>query len=211
MEGKININIDAALQLAKERKAKDVISSAMNAFKITKKNYLQRGILIVIILIIATVVGYTRETVNIFSESCETILNVVVAMFGTVFTGYSFFQALISEELLVRMVNDTTKDCKGDEKSKLQETNETFIECMMLELFTILISLLLKIIISCVNPEFLLFNQMWKNTTMASILIFVYFYIVAIVLWEIKSFIFNVFQLFNIYAGVKIVGIVKKE
>ena len=50
MEGKININIDAALQLAKERKAKDVISSAMNAFKITKKNYLQRGILIVIIL-----------------------------------------------------------------------------------------------------------------------------------------------------------------
>ena len=37
MEGKININIDAALQLAKERKAKDVISSAMNAFKITKK------------------------------------------------------------------------------------------------------------------------------------------------------------------------------
>lgn len=72
MEGKININIDAALQLAKERKAKDVISSAMNAFKITKKNYLQRGILIVIILIIATVVGYTRETVNIFSESCET-------------------------------------------------------------------------------------------------------------------------------------------
>ena len=151
------------------------------------------------------------ETVNIFSESCETILNVVVAMFGTVFTGYSFFQALISEELLVRMVNDTTKDCKGDEKSKLQETNETFIECMMLELFTILISLLLKIIISCVNPEFLLFNQMWKNNTMASILIFVYFYIVAIVLWEIKSFIFNVFQLFNIYAGVKIVGIVKKE
>ena len=105
MEGKININIDAALQLAKERKAKDVISSAMNAFKITKKNYLQRGILIVIILIIATVVGYTRETVNIFSESCETILNVVVAMFGTVFTGYSFFQALISEELLVRMVS----------------------------------------------------------------------------------------------------------
>lgn len=43
MEGKININIDAALQLAKERKAKDVISSAMNAFKITKKIIFKEG------------------------------------------------------------------------------------------------------------------------------------------------------------------------
>ena len=42
-------------------------------------------------------------------------------------------------------------------------------------------------------------------------LIYIYFSIIAIVLWEIKSFIFNVFQLFNAYAGNKVVEAIRQN
>lgn len=209
MKGEIDISV--IQRLVTPKSSKKIIFSALKVFKITRKNFRERTILLIFAFIPAVFVGVTSGTQAALSDATQTILDVVLAMFGIVFTGYSFFQALINQELLIRMVENTTKNEKGEEISKLQETNESFVECMILVLFSILLSLLLKIIASCIDEKFNLFNQVWKNDVLAVILIYIYFSIIAIVLWEIKSFIFNVFQLFSAYAGTEVLEIIKRN
>lgn len=198
-------------RLLKPKSSKKIISSSFKLFKFTKKNRRERIILLFCAFIPAALVGASVNTVEVFVEAIQTILDVVLAIFGIVFTGYSFFQALINDELLIRMIDDTVNNEDGEEISKLQETNELFVKCMMLELFSILLSLTLKIVVSCIDKNFSLFNQVWKNNMLAISLIYIYFSIIAIVLWEIKSFIFNVFQLFNAYAGNKVVEAIRQN
>lgn len=197
--------------LIKPKSSKKIVFSSFELFKITKKNLRERIILLFLVFVLAAFVGGSVNTAEVFTEAIQTILDVILAIFGIVFTGYSFFQALINDELLIRMIEDTVKNEEGEEISKLQETNELFVKCMMLELFSVLLSLMLKIVISCIDEKFSLFNQVWQNNLLAIILIYIYFSIIAIVLWETKSFIFNVFQLFNAYAGNKVVEAIKQN
>ena len=110
------------------------------------------------------------------------------------------------------MEKERTKvEALEEEKSKLQETNETFVKCMLLNIVAIIVSLLLRIIISCIPEDFVVFKKLEYNNITAAFLISLYFYFIITIIWEVKSFVFNIFQLFNAYAGTRVLKIFEDD
>ena len=52
--------------------------------------------------ILSSCVAISEETVNIFVDIVENINDVILALFGIIFTGYALFQALIGKEMFTK-------------------------------------------------------------------------------------------------------------
>lgn len=201
---KAEIDIDVIMRLLKPQSSNKLIKKSLEVFKTSKDSRKKQICLYVISIMVATFVGISKETVSVMVDTTQAVLDVMLGLFGIVFTGYAFFQALINKELLIRMVINVSNYDKEGAKSKLQETNESFVECMMLNLIAIIVSLLLKIIINSMPEDFIFFSKLEVNNIVATFFISLYFYFILIIIWEVKSFVFNVFQLFNMHAGTRV-------
>lgn len=208
---KAEIKIEVLLKLLKNQSSTRLIVNSLKIFKPTKRTFKRQLILYVISVFVSIFVGASYDTKSIMVDTVQTILDIILALFGIIFTGYAFFQALINDELLIRLMKNTSKDGDDEEKSKLQETNEEFIHCMMLNILIILLSFLLKIVVNSIPDDFVIFDKLIYNNICATVLISIYIYIVISVVWEVKSFIFNLFQLFNVYAGTRVLEIYDKN
>lgn len=176
------------------------------ALKVLKPNQKEKKKYVGIIMacgLLSICVAFSPNTVDIFFEVVQNINDIIVAMFGIIFTGYALFQALIGKEMLRRMVNSTIGSGKK-EKSKLQEANELFAEVMILNFICVIGNIVLIIIGKCIPVDNVVFKAMWLNNSLAAFGIGVYFYIIALTLLEIKSFIYNIFQWFNFHAGTRL-------
>ena len=172
-----------------------------------KKEYIRT---IILCGILSSCVAISKDTVNIFVDIVQNINDVILALFGIIFTGYALFQALIGKEMLRRMINTTVGTGK-EEKSKLQEANELFAEVMTLDFICVIINLALTIIGKCIPANVTLFKTMWLNNLLAGIGIWFYFYVIALTLLEVKSFIYNMFQWFNFHAGTRLIEFMNQE
>ena len=186
---KAEIDIDIILKLLEKQSSKKIIFNSLKVFKVSKKKYKNQICIYLISLMVAIFVGISYETKSIMVDSIQTMLDIMLGLFGIVFTGYAFFQALINRELLIRMVTTITEKNNTNMKSMLQETNESFVGCMMLNLLAVIVSMLLKVIVSSISDDFLLFENLSTNNTVAALFISIYFYFILIIVWEVKSFI----------------------
>lgn len=155
-------------------------------------------------------ISFSPNTVKLFINGVQIINDVTLALFGITFTGYALFQALVGKEMLKKMLSNTTND-KKDEKSKLQESNELFVETMMLQLICVVTNLFILIVGECIPENFGLFEKLLWNNVIAGIGIEIYFYVSATTIIEMKSFIYNIFQLFNLHAGTRAVEILREK
>ena len=136
--------------------------------------------------------------------------DIALALFGIVFTGYALFQALIGKEMLVRMINSTALIDK-EQKSKLQESNELFAKTMMMQFLCIVVSVLLLLVLLSIPENYNLFEDIFLNEIIAWCGICVFFYISFVTLLEVKSFIFNIFELFNFHAATRVLELFKED
>ena len=190
-------------QLMKGKKSSEIIRSSFLQLKPTKETYRSFIFILIISLIPAGLIGFSSETIHMTKSAMEAVIGVILALLGIMFTGYAFFQALINDSLLVWMLGDAK--CKS--KSMLQETNEYFAEVMMLEGISIFVSLFFIISLGCLPSDWSLPSITKMNNLIASSLIWLYFAFNFLVVWEVKSFIFNLFQLFNAHAAAKALAI----
>jgi hypothetical protein len=199
------------LQMLKTETSERRLVKAFSIYKLNSSNIFARILTAIIFIAPSLLIGF-QNTVQIMSETLEIVMNVLLALFGVVFTGYVFLQALFNAELVKLLIESVDID-KHDkvEKSKLQETNEKFLSLMMLFLVAIFISFLLRIIILGIPESYLLFPSIIANEIIAVLLIEAYFYFIGVILWNMVSFIFNLFQLFNMYAVSKYVKAMEQE
>ena len=182
---KAEIKIEVLLKLLKNQSSTRLIVNFLKILKPTKRTLKRQLILYVISVFVSIFVGASYDTKSIMVDTVQTILDIILALFGIIFTGYAFFQALINDELLIRLMKNTSKDGDDEEKSKLQETNEQFIHCMMLNILIILLSFLLKIVVNSIPDDFVIFDKLIYNNICATVLISIYIYIVISVVWEV--------------------------
>lgn len=187
-----------------------ILFDALKMFIPTKKEIGRFFVTVILSIIPTYFIATSYDTVSIFRDSVEIMNNVILALFGIVFTGYALFQALIGKEMLVRMLQSTVV-VGNEEKSKLQESNELFAKTMMMEFICIIIDIFLLLILFCIPEDFTAFSQKTWNDIAAGSGMFVYFYMSFVVLIEIKSFIFNIFELFNFHAGTRIMEAIKED
>ncbi len=158
-------------------------------------------------MICAILIGFSFQTVEWFKDILSYIIEIDIALLGIVFTGYVFFQVLVNKELLKRLISEK----HDDNESKLQESNEYFIGVMILYILFIFICIILKILFFKVDDSFLVFSNQCVNCIWATLLLFLFLYYAFALLWEIKSFIFNIFQIFNGYTATQILEYIKEN
>jgi len=155
-------------------------------------------------------IGTHANTVSIFQEAIDAILNVSLAIFGIIFTGYALLQAFMNKQLLIQLISNTKKG-GAEEKSSLQDINENFAYLMILYTLAVVITLILKIVMLCVPNELAILEDLYINNAIASFAIILYFEFIGIILWRTIGFISTIYQLFNAYAVTQIIEILDEE
>lgn len=206
------INIDKnklrnnAKDLVIDNGSKDVLRKSFSLLKVNKQNFPRKIIFVVLELFVAAIVAQQVATISVMKEVVEVLISVTLALLAIVFTGYAFFQALLNDRLLIALISDDT-----NKKNKLVETNSYFVEVMMLQIFCLAINILVIIVMIISPTDWYLFSCNMINELIAGGLILLYLHLNVECIWEMKSFIFNTFQLFNLYAYSRISNIVNEE
>lgn len=195
-----NFNTSAIEKLLQLEPSEKLLFKAFKSLKIKKKDRKSRWMLVVICIIMGGIIGIHSNTVSIFEESIEAVLNVLLGFFGIIFTGYALFQAFMNKELLIQLLTDIAKDGNGEEKTRLQDVNENFVYLMLLYIVAIIGSLIIKIGLFCISNDSLLFTTLIINNVVSGIAIGIYFIFTGIILWRTISFVSSIFYLFNVYA-----------
>lgn len=205
-------------KLMQKHSSKEILKGAFYIIRPQRKCWISDLVITLISIFGSVIIALSNDTIKLLDNTVNIFNNVVLALFAIVFTGYAFFQALINNELLKRLIHADAKEgvedktkAIDDPKSLLQESNEYFIDVMMLDIVEIIINVIQLIFLQCL-PIRLPFNvsliiaNILKITYMS-----VYFAFSLSVIWEMKSFIFNTFQLFNAHASAKALEILENE
>lgn len=207
---KYEIQIDIVEKMFRTSSSNKLLARSMKQL-IPKKNERFKYVLaLVVSILLAYMIAISEDTIPIFRDCVQILTDVAIALFGIVFTGYALFQALIGKEMLIRMLQSTVIKDK-EEKSKLQETNEIFAEIMMLEFVCIIIGVILLLLLNCLPEKYIVFRNMILNNSFAGIGIYIYLYLSFITLVEMKSFIFNIVELFNFHAGTRVMEMLQAD
>lgn len=197
-------------KLLVNKTSEDLLKMAVKSLKITRQNW--KGYLTIVVVCMAPslLMGNDINTVLLVSSVVTDLLGAFLALFGIVFTGYAFFQALINKKLLMSLLKDeVSKDTHSI--SKFQEINESFVSLMILYMIAIVIALFLKMVFGWMPAEYVVFSANWLNNACATILIEIYLVFNGILLWRMISFLCNVFQLFNAHAAATAIEVLQEK
>lgn len=206
-----NLNIDSIEKLLRSEPSERLLLKAVKDLKAKKKDRKSRLILLLICVILGFTVGWCNNTVSVMRDSVDTILGVLLSVFGVIFTGYALLQAFMNKHLLIQLIKDTKRENGGDEKSRLQDINENFIFLMLVQVIGIIVAVIIKITLLCISDDAMLFTDLATNNMGAALLCIGYFYFNGIVLWRTVAFLSSIFQLFNAYAVTRIIEIIDEE
>lgn len=198
----INEAMEGLKKAASANSKQIVLNSLKEIFSFDCNKTLKKSI-ILISLILSIYSGIGDYTKIILGDYLDILMNINLIMFGLLFTGYSIFQALLSEKIIIILLNVKEKKTDPDEKSLLLRNNEYFINVMIVQFYCILLDVFIILIMKCINA--LNFNIFFASHRIIIDIIasFVIFAIISINLFsivEVKSFIINIFRIFNLSA-----------
>ncbi|WP_209125161.1 hypothetical protein [Alkalihalobacillus sp. BA299] len=137
------------------------------------------------------------NAIESYRDFVKEVNEIVIPTFAVIITGYAIFQALVNGETLITLISMDSK-----ERSRFAEYNYYFLGLSLLYLILIIFNLLALLIFKNMSKEWhLQFLSNKLNEGITSFLIAVYVTFVIHSLIELKSFIYNLFQCFNINAA----------
>lgn len=195
-----------AEKLTEKSNSNKVFLQSLKILKPNKSNFLHKLIFGIIEVTVAFIMAKRTDTIGLTENVLQVVITVMLAFLAVVFTGYAFFQALINDKLLVSMI------ATGDNKNnKLSEANIYFAEVMIFQIGCMLLDLLVIVFMIVLSEDWTLLSNNMLNEAFATIGISFLLYCNVESIWEMKSFIFNVFQLFNLHAYSRIAKIQENQ
>lgn len=195
-----------AVKLTEKSNSNKVFLQSLKILKPDKSNFLHKLIFGIIEVTVAFIMAKRTDTIGLTENVLQVVITVMLAFLAVVFTGYAFFQALINDKLLVSMI------ATGDNKNnKLSEANIYFAEVMIFQIGCMLLDLLVIVFMIVLPEDWTLLSNNMLNEAFATIGISFLLYCNVESIWEMKSFIFNVFQLFNLHAYSRIAKIQENQ
>ncbi|MFB5673570.1 hypothetical protein ACE3NQ_13480 [Paenibacillus terreus] len=170
----------------------------------------RKWILVVFGLVVFLLLYYIIFTTGIISKTIifvELINTIVIALLGSVITGYAIFQALATGSTLRRLII-----AKHEEKSLLIKYNGFFLVLAVMYLFIIFTNYLILLFLKTVPTDwFFPFLPLKTNRVVCVVLVTLYLTIVANSIIEFKSFIYNLYQCFNINSATNVLDSIKEQ
>lgn len=199
---------DSIKEILEQKTSERLLLESFRIYKLKRKNFLKCLVFGFFCAMLAYAIGFSNNSINIFSNVIDTILSIVLALLGIAFTGYTFFQALINGKLIELLISGKNEETN---KNNFTEINESFVELMMLYIFIVVTSFFLKVFCDGIDNGLWLTKNININNTLAMCGVFFYLYISVIAIWHIKSFVYNIFQLFNMRAVREYLDLKKEE
>ncbi|WP_433618759.1 hypothetical protein [Paenibacillus cellulositrophicus] len=135
------------------------------------------------------------------------VQSILISLFAIVITGYAIFQALTNGKTLIAMLKTNAENM-----SKFQEYNYFFFSISVLYLFIIILNFVMSIFLNNIPDNWSLsFLDKKINDIFYSVLMSLYIVFILNALIEMKSFIYNLYQLFSTHAVASAIQQIEKE
>lgn len=183
-------------ELVDKSRMNKLIKEAVFEIRFTKGNKWQY----LISILISSALSWfliINDTVFLFDNINEMFLNLSIAFVAMIFSGYSIFQALLSEKLILELIKV---------KSNLLKTsNKSFLNLILLYLASILINIIIKTVISGMDKHYMLLNNVKICNILAFVLIFCYLLYHILILLEVMIFTINLYRMFCLHNALQAV------
>ncbi|NEU62691.1 hypothetical protein [Paenibacillus sp. ALJ109b] len=147
------------------------------------------------------------EAIKSTKDIISNVQSIIISIFSIVITGYAIFQALTNGKTLLAMLK-----VNKEKMSKFQEYNYFFFSISLLYLFVIIFNFVLSIFLNNIPEDWsLLFFSKKTNDTLYAVVISSYITFVINALIEMKSFIYNLYQLFSTHAVASAIQQIENE
>ena len=152
-------------------------------------------------------IGIDKNTISLTLSTVQTILNVLIGVFGCVFAVYSILLAFLSDSYVKKLL-----EIDYDSNSSYLKTSTTYYESVLFLFFiSIVMTAILELTLGVLKPNSALTSNNILNNFLAVFFLSIYFSFVFRVLYEIKSTIYNTVVLFRTSIAFKILAFAKKE
>lgn len=191
----------------KHTPAKKMIITALKEISPTKGNTFGFILSFVIGLAFAIIIGVDNDTVTITLSIVGILLNVLLAIFGSLFAVYSILLAFLNDSYIKKL-----SVIKYNSGTSFLKTSTTYYESILFLYFIALgITGVLLLFLNCIKIDFILTKSLAFNNICASILLTLYFTFVFRVFYELKSTIYNTVVLFRASIAYKILALIPRE
>lgn len=194
---KANSSEQSLKEILEQKTSEHLLMESFSIYRLKKENFVKCLVFGILCAILSYIIAASNNTLDVFPDIADCVLGIVLALFGITFTGYTFFQALLNGKMIELLISGRNEKV---DKNNFTELNESFVCLMMQYIFIAVISFFLKIFCLNIESGFWLTKYLLINNLLAMFVIFVYLYISVMAIWYIKSFVYNIFQLFNLHA-----------
>lgn len=200
MVGK-NVNTDileSTKTIAKHSKDSDAIfiKALKSLLELSKRRIISLIIISVLFSPICVVIGVSKDTILLMLKNVDYVTSIDVPVFAVLVSGYAIFQALFSGKVVLSLLSYKV----DNNQSYFQAFNFYFLGISSLFLLSIIVNFLLSFLLRNINPDFSLGLPYGLDGLFASIFVLFYFIFHFNLLLEVKCFLINLFQCFNIVA-----------
>lgn len=167
---------------------------ALNKSNFSKKrSFILFTFFLIFFVIIYFFVFPKTSAIKVISSISTDLNTIIIPMFAVIITGYAIFQALANENTIKMLLTVKHKNSS----SKFVEFNLYFYGISISYLIVIVINFCLTMLFKYLPADFYIpFLPVWVNEITSSFLISIYIAINLNLLIELKSFIYNLFQVF---------------
>lgn len=158
-----------------------------------KKNWFGAVLSLISGGIVAWFVGTSDQTVSITDTICTVFLEVQIAVFSCLLAAYSILLAFLDDKYIKILLKINYKGSQN----YLKAGTQYYESAMYIYVLAILISLGVKLCISCMPLDFILTKNAIANELLAFGLLFVYLTYSIRATYEIKSIVTNTASLFG--------------
>lgn len=204
----IQNNLDL-LELKKIDSTTLFLKSIEKTFSLNVKRFIFLFVFFIIFFVILKYMMFPYNlAIKILYKLLGDINIIIIPIFAVIITGYAIFQALINGSAVITLLTVKHKN----KESKFEIYNLYFFGLACCYLILIIINFILQFIFKNINPNWSLsFLSSSENELIAAILISFYLVVVLYFLIEIKSFIYNLFQVFITSASETSIEHLKKQ
>ncbi|MGA3601194.1 hypothetical protein [Lysinibacillus agricola] len=178
----------------KDYSSNKLTRETLKMFTLSKQRTWILLFLFLILFLITKFILFDEKTaVEIIANLTNILNSILTPMFAVIITGYAIFQAIANESTLLVLLKVTHKD----DESKFAVYNKYFYGIAILYLSLTIINMVMQFIFSNLSKEWFLpiFNNHY-NESIAAVLISLYLVVIINALIELKSFTYNLFQVF---------------
>lgn len=200
MDDKILTNI---ANLIDKRNIDKIIIESITELQLNRKSIWQYVVSFIIGSIVAYMVAFNYGTVQVMTEVSGLLFNTSIVIIGVILAAYSIFQTLMQKELILTLIQS--------ENNLLEISNKSFLNLIILHVMNAVTSLTLKIILSAIGKEFLVFDKMIINNILSAILILVYMFFNLLLLLELIVFATNLYRMFCVYNSINALSIIQND